>query len=240
MMNCYFIVSALPTVDWFTGAPLTLSKLLSEFSLELEPFKKNVNTLILRNKLIDIADNYTKLFDMEDIPEFLTIYFNNNKTPLDRQNNMEALYVAYYEYLSQSRCKFIARYGQFECTLRSVLAAIRAKRAGLSLEKHTSTCKELKELILQNQTLTDFGLKDVFNEIYQVLEAFDKDIWHRERAIDKIRYDYVSDTYPGNPFTDDTIYAYIVRLSIVERWQTLNKEQGKQYIHSLINEEKPE
>ncbi len=173
----------------------------------------------------------------EDSPDFIIDYLEEFQDPGDRHRNIESLFIAYFEYLKGSKSLFLRDYADFEKKYRTIIAALRMRRLGIELDEKLPGDDELKKTILANLTVPDFGVKTFFPEIEYLLELFEKDTFTRGKGIDKVRYDYLNQISFENPFVEDTIYAYLLRLMVLERWQKLDEERGKEIILSIVTGE---
>ena len=79
-----------------------------------------------------------------------------------------------------------------------------------------------------------FKVRPFFPEIEYLLELFEDDPFTRGKGIDKVRYDFIKETGFENPFVEDAIYAYILRLMVLERWQKLDEARGKEIILYIV------
>ncbi len=168
------------------------------------------------------------------VPYFIIDYLDEYKDSRDRYKNIESLFVSYFEYLKDNKSHFLQDYGDFEIKYRTVIAALRMRRMGIKLDENFPGDDEFKKSILSNTSAPDFGVKALFPEIEYLLELFESDTFTRGRGIDKIRYDFISKTCLENYFVEDTIYAYILRLMVLERWQKLDEERGEEIIKTIV------
>ena len=68
----------------------------------------------------------------------------------------------------------------------------------------------------------------------QVLSGHD--ILVREKGLDSIRWDKISDLTTFNYFDLDAVLGIIAKMSIVERWRALDPESGAEMFQRLIAE----
>jgi hypothetical protein len=170
----------------------------------------------------------------EDFPDFVIDYLKENYDIGARYQNIESLYVSYFEYLRQNESLFLQDYGDFESRLRTVIAALRIRKMGLKLDEKLSGHDEIKQHILSNFNVPDFDLKALFPEIEYLLDIFEEEPITREKGIDKIRYDYLHQMTFENPFVEKTIYSFILRLMILERWENVDEIRGREIISSIL------
>ncbi len=208
--------------EFITGSSKSKESIEAEFK---EPFSRDKGTML---ELIESP---------QDCPEFMTEYLTEYYEMKERYQNIENLYISYFIYLKQSDSPFLRQYGDFEFRLRTVISALRIRKIGIKLEDKLIGDEEFIAIILTNSSAPDFGLTPYFPEISYLLELFDSDPYTREKGIDKLRYDFLQEIGTVNPFIEDTIYAYIIRIMILERWQILNIVQGESIISGIISGE---
>ena len=170
----------------------------------------------------------------EDLPDFVIDYLKENYDIGARYQNIESLYISYFEYLRQNESLFLQDYGDLESKLRTVIAALRIRKKGLKLDEKLSGHDEIKQHILSNFNVPDFDVKALFPEIEYLLDIFEEEPITREKGIDKIRYDYLHQMTFENPFVEKTIYSFILRLMILERWVNVDEIRGREIISSIV------
>ena len=60
------------------------------------------------------------------------------------------------------------------------------------------------------------------------------DLSQRERKADMLRWRWLEDNSFFNNFTVEKLFSYMVRLGMVERWSSLDKEEGQRLFRKLI------
>ena len=97
------------------------------------------------------------------------------------------------------------------------------------------------KVIRENANARDFGLSlelEYFDALQRISE--EEDIYERERRIDKFRWEWLEDNTVFDYFNVEYIFAYLCKLQILERWVSLNAEEGEQIFRDLINNLKNE
>lgn len=177
------------------------------------------------------------IVEPEELPEFIVSFLAENKECVDRYNNFDSLYAAYYDYLGEKDSQFFKEYSLFESSLRKVIAAFRARSQELDLETSVPGSDEITDTILANRTASDFGLKNIFPYIGEIVEVLKEDTLNREKKLDRIRFSFLDNFAVEDPFKEDCVYAYIFQLLLLERWQLLDREKGKQIVSNIVTGE---
>ena len=177
------------------------------------------------------------LVEPDELPEFIVSFLAENKEYIERYENFDSLYAAYYDYLGEKDSDFFKSYSLCESSLRKVIAAFRARSQGLDMEINVPGSDEITETILANRTASDFGLKNIFPYISEMVEVFKEDTLNREKKLDRIRFSFLENFTGEDPFKEDCVYAYIFQLLLLERWQMLDREKGKQIVSNIVTGE---
>jgi hypothetical protein len=259
----HFVVAALPELTYESELPATLSVFLEENSFIFEPYMQELPLLFLLNDIRNMeimlrqSLNPALKLDMfspalitveeterfldnpfinhpDQYPEFMFDYFDRYQDAAERLANIEQLYTMYYSYLQGHPSGFLRYYARVSATLRTAVAAMRIIRAGLPLEDNLRGTPEIVETILEHRTSPDLGLKAVFPEIADVQAMFDYSAIDRERELDRIHFNLLEDVGQETPFGDHVVYAYIIKLFIRDRWNTLDRERGVQILRDTL------
>ena len=75
---------------------------------------------------------------------------------------------------------------------------------------------------------------DYFDDVVRL--ADESDLSQRERKTDLLRWNWLDENTFFNYFTVEKLFSYMVRLSMVQRWTTLDREAGQQLFRKLIND----
>ncbi len=177
------------------------------------------------------------LVEPDELPEFIVSFLTDNKEFAERYENFDSLYAAYYDYLGEKDSDFFKSYSLFESSLRKVIAAFRARSQGLDMETSVPGSDEITDTILANRTASDFGLKNIFSYISEMVEVFKEDTLNKEKKLDRIRFSFLENFTGEDPFKEDCVYAYIFQMLLLERWQMLDREKGKQIVSNIVTGE---
>ncbi len=128
--------------------------------------------------------------------------------------------------------------GWFELNLNigNLLSAIYARKYKMEVAKYIVGNNKTANLIRENSNSRDFGISmelEYFDAIQRISE--EEDIYDRERKIDKFRWDWLEENTVFDYFNIEYIFAYLCKLQILERWVSLNAEEGERVFRELIN-----
>lgn len=196
---------------------------------EFEYFQPAICTVEEIERFIDDPVSYAPDDYSEDILEF----FENIKDNSERYKRIEELYVRYFT-PDANETDFFSYALNVMSVQRTVSQAVRLSRLGLNLEENLIGDEDVVRTILENRSSSDFGLSSQYPFVSDIVSAFDKDIIALEHEMDKIIYEAVMDYKEEDLFGDHVIYAFLIGLFVLDRWQTMDEEQGQNFIDNLL------
>lgn len=126
----------------------------------------------------------------------------------------------FYEAALKSPSRFIREYFSFDLKFRNAKARFLNRAFGRPEAKDT------------------IGIETgEFLEAAKVEETMSmKDILARERALDSIRWDKISELTTFDYFDLDAILGLVAKMLLVDRWRFLDEESGRDMFYTLIAE----
>ena len=151
---------------------------------------------------------------------FITDYLN---TPAESTVlHEDHLATLYYEYAMKCGNKFVAAWFEFNLNINNILVAFTSR--------NTEVCEALR-----TSSARDFGLSgevDVFESLVKISEI--TELVEREKKLDALRWNWMEDAIFFDYFTVERIFAFLLKLEMIERWISLDKERGNQLFRSII------
>ena len=148
----------------------------------------------------------------------------------------DRLWSLFYEYAMGSGNEFVRKWYEFNLDLNNILSAITARTYKLDMQKvivgNNATAQALR-----TSGARDWGLSqeiDFFDDVVRLID--EDDLAMRERKTDQLRWRWLEENTFFNYFTVERLFSYMVRLGMVERWTTLDKEEGQKLFRKLIGE----
>lgn len=165
----------------------------------------------------------------------------NSEIGDDRKHWEDLLSALYMEFGMEIRNSLISRWFEFNLNIGNILTAIYARKYKRNVASAIVGDNEIANKIRENASLRDFGLEQGV-EYWDALFRFseEKDIYERERKIDKLRWDWLEEHTVFNYFDVEYLFAYMCKLQILERWITLNAEEGERVFREMIQNLKKE
>lgn len=143
----------------------------------------------------------------------------------------------YMDYGLDVKNTLIARWFELNLNIGNLLSAIYAKKHGMDVSSVVVGNNEIAQLIRENANARDFGVNEAL-EYYDIIQRIseDTDVFERERKIDRFRWNWLEDNTIFDYFNVEYIFAYLCKLQILERWVSLNAEEGERIFRQLITD----
>ena len=249
MGNYYYIVSGLPDISFDDSkAAMTLEQFRDEVYKSLSAADRKVMDILLLEdecrKLIGsermeelIADVKAQEPCPDDVPQFMYQFVQEwvDDSWRDKASFAEdRLWSLFYEYAMDSTNGFVKRWYEFNMDVNNIQSAITARKYNLDMQKVIVGQNETSHA-LRTSGARDWGLSqelDYFDDVVRLLE--EEDLAHRERRADMLRWNWLEENTFFNFFTVEKLFSFMVRLGMVERWTSLDREKGQQLFRELI------
>ena len=165
--------------------------------------------------------------------EFITAYLALSAEELYRAEDM--LSACYYAYAMNCGNQFVSSWFEFNLNLNNLLAAMTARKYKLDLPSYIIGSTEISEAI-KTSSARDFGLSGIFSQydkVYRISEL--SDLVEKEKKIDILKWEWMEDASFFNYFTVEKLFVFLVKLSMIERWISLDKEKGSEIFRKIID-----
>ncbi len=142
----------------------------------------------------------------------------------------------YMDYGIEVKNSLLSRWFEMNLNINNLLSAIYAKKYNLEVTKVVIGNNDIAKIIRENSNMRDFGLSQEFEYYDAILRlSEDNDIYERERKLDKFRWEWLEENTVYDYFNIEYIFAYLCKLQILERWVSLNAEEGERVFRELIS-----
>ncbi len=141
----------------------------------------------------------------------------------------------YMDYGIDVKNTLMSRWFELNLNIGNFLSAIYARKYGIDVSQVVVGSNTIAQTIRENANARDFGLSqelEYFDAVQRLSE--ETDIYERERKIDKFRWDWLEENTVFDYFNIEYIFAYLCKLQILERWVSLNAEEGERVFRELI------
>lgn len=188
--------------------------------------------------------------ELRPLPEWITHTISNFHTQAggenpDQEQSEEgntcttleaALWGAFYGECARSRCTFVREWFDFDMTVRNLCAAFTARAKGLPVAEQLVGWGEVVQA-LRESSAADFGLRNEIEYIEGIVALLEmKNILEKEHRLDLIRWAKADELTTFNYFDINTILAYLVKINIIHRWVSLDRQAGEKMLKQLLRE----
>ena len=165
--------------------------------------------------------------------EFISAY--KNETPLfpgkEWENQLTELY---YDYVQTLDNEFVRDWYEFEVGLTNILTALNCRKYQMEIQGQLIGDNELTRNLAKSNA-RDFGISNEFPKLEAILRAAEEEnILDKERKIDLLKWDLLDERTFFHYFTIEKIFAYILKLEMIERWLHLDKKTGEELFGRLL------
>lgn len=239
----------------YPGLSVADQKLIDLFYLKFD----NANVLkLLKDKdaAIDLRGNYAAEelaeamalikeggeMDAKVFPSYLSAFISDyfNTSAPEEMLLEDQLAALYYNYAMKCNNRFVASWFEFNLNINNILVAFTARKYKWDIARNVVGNTEVCET-LRTSSARDFGLTgevDYFDSLQKINEI--TELVEREKRIDSLRWNWMEDAIFFDYFTIERIFAFLLKLEMIERWMALDKEKGSQLFRSIIEELKNE
>ena len=146
----------------------------------------------------------------------------------------DRLAARYYAYAMKCKNDFVSKWFEFNLTVNNCLVALTARKYKWDVAScvvgNTEVCEALR-----SSTARDFGLGgelDYFEALMKISET--DDLVEKERKTDQLRWKWLEEESCFHYFTMERLFVFLMQIEMVERWISLDKEQGNRMFRQLI------
>lgn len=230
----------------------TDKKLIDLFYLKFD----NENILkLLKNKdaVIDTRGNFSAVelteyisaikeggvVSPKDFPPYLITFITNfySDTSIDNdfrllENDLAGLY---YAYGMSCKNKFVSSWFEFNLILNNVFTALAARKYKVDIAQSIVGNTEVTEA-LRTSGARDFGLTgevEYFDHLVKISEI--DELLEREKKTDLLKWNWIEDETFFNYFSIERIFVFLLKIEMIERWLSLDKEKGRELFREFID-----
>ena len=247
MAGYYYIISGLPDIGFDDSkAAYTVEQFREEVYDALSTADRKVmDILLLEDECRNLIGSgrmeeliaQVKADETPDEPAFICTFVREWIDDSWRQKAAfpeDRLWSLFYEYAMGCSNGFVRKWYEFNLDMNNILAAITARKYNLDMQKVIVGSNDTANA-LRTSGARDWGLSqelDYFDDIVRLVD--EDDLSQRERKADMLRWRWLEDNTFFNYFTIEKVFSFMVRLSMVQRWSSLDKEKGQQLFRKLI------
>ncbi|MDR2971253.1 MAG: DUF2764 domain-containing protein [Bacteroidales bacterium] len=163
---------------------------------------------------------------------FVLEYKEAQQTDMNTAFWEDRLTELYYQWAINCGNKLISCWFEFNLNLNNILAAYACRK--YQKEAEPVGDNEVAESI-KKSSQRDFGLTGTLDylDVLQRLSE-ESDLFEREKKIDLLKWQWLDEQTFFNYFSIEKVFAYLVKLEIIERWASLDPIEGEKLFRILI------
>lgn len=170
--------------------------------------------------------------------EFIAAYLALPPEELYRAEDMLATY--YYAYAMNCGNEFVSSWFEFNLNINNILAALAARKYKMDVAQVVVGNRDVSEMI-RTSNARDFGLTEMLEYFEPVLRISEIDeLVEREKKIDLLKWNWMEDAVFFNYFTVERIFVFLLKLEMIGRWISMDKEKGSELFRRIIDQLKNE
>lgn len=166
---------------------------------------------------------------------FFKMYLENEGKEADQDISWEdRLAALYYAYALKCSNKFVADWFELNLNINNMLTAITCRKHGLDKAEYIVGENEVAESI-RTSNARDFGLGDTVDYLPTLQRiAEETDLMAREKKVDLLKWEWLEENTFFKPFDIESVFAYLLKLEMIERWVTLDKVTGEKTFREIV------
>lgn len=174
-------------------------------------------------------------FYKEFLSQYLVEEANDNKEfgkkTISWDDRLSALY---YSQAMKCSNSFVSDWFELNLNINNVLTAITCRKHQLDKAEYIVGDNEVAESI-RTSNARDFGLGDSVEYLPELQRiAEEQDLLLREKKIDVLKWKWLDEHTFFKTFDIESVFAYLLKLEMIERWVTLDKATGEQTFRQLV------
>lgn len=169
-------------------------------------------------------------------PEFLSTFareYDNNK---DKQGYFpeDAILLEYYKYAIKCPSQMLSEWFAMNLNVANILTALIAKKYGWNVANYIQGDNAVCDMI-RTSTARDFDLGSELEYVADLMRIVEcEDPVEKEKRIDAFKWMWLEEKTFMDVFSIEAVFAYMCKLEMLERWEKLDAETGRETFQQII------
>lgn len=177
-----------------------------------------------------------------NIPSYFVEFFKLYLAEEAKENKGEKEYISwedrlaalYYAYAMDCGNAFVREWFELNLNINNMLTAITCRKYGFDKAGYIVGHNDVAESI-RTSNARDFGLGDTIDYLPELQRiAEESDLIVREKKVDLLKWKWLDDNTFFKTFDIESVFAYLLKLEMIERWVTLDKNTGEKTFREII------
>jgi len=175
-------------------------------------------------------------FNVHRYPSFLSVFAREYPYNKDKDGYFpeDAILLEYYQYALKCSNRMLREWFEMNLNVTNILTALIAKKYGWNVADYIQGDNEVCEMI-RNSNARDFGLGlelDYMTDLMKIVEC--EDPVEKEKRIDAFKWLWLEEKTFMDVFAIEAVFAYMCKLEMLERWEKLDIETGRETFRQII------
>ncbi|MDR1403098.1 MAG: DUF2764 domain-containing protein [Tannerellaceae bacterium] len=141
----------------------------------------------------------------------------------------------YYRYAAACKNTFVSGWFEMNLNISNLFTALTCRKYQLDKANYIVGNNPVANS-LRTSNARDFGLGDTEDYLMEVQRiAEESDLLLREKKTDQLKWRWLEDNAFFKTFDIESVYAYLLKLEMIERWVTLDKAAGEKTFRQLAD-----
>lgn len=178
----------------------------------------------------------TSFEDDPRFPSFLAEFVREYDERKDDANYFadDALLSRYWTYVKGAKNSVVAQWAELNLNISNILTAFIARQQGWDVSKFIVGDGDVHETLLVSKA-KDFDLSREYDYVAALMKIVECDNpVEKERQIDALRWMWLDDMTFFDGFAVETLYAYLCKAQMLERWRLLDPVFGRERFEEII------
>lgn len=209
-----------------------LVRLLKNSEAEISPLGNYTH-----EQYVDMITSAREMnFNVHRYPAFMSIFARDYLYNVEREGYFpeDALMLAYYQYAMKCPNKTLREWFTMNLNVTNILTALIARKYGWNVGDYIQGDNVVCEMI-RNSNAGDFGLGyelDYMPELMKIVEC--EDPVEKEKRMDAFKWMWLEEQTFMDIFSIEAVFAYACKLEMLERWEKLDLETGRETFRQII------
>jgi len=165
---------------------------------------------------------------------FVEIFKNTHE--FDKVTAQDLLTSMYYDYAIKNSNAFIRHFFEFTLNVKNIVIGHQCRKFDFDPEKAIVGNNKVADAVKSSKS-KDFGLTGEIDNLDTILQiAEEQNILVREQKLDALLWNYLDEHTVFEYFSLEKVFAYLIRIDILERWESIRKQDGKEIFLQTVNQ----
>ncbi|MDR3143128.1 MAG: DUF2764 domain-containing protein [Tannerellaceae bacterium] len=165
---------------------------------------------------------------------FLKLYLSADTNEQKKVSWEDVLAALYYEYAMERKNEIVAGWFEMNLNISNMFTAITCRKYQLDRANYI-VGNNPAAIGMRTSNARDFGLGDTEDYLMDAQRiAEESDLLLREKKTDQMKWQWLEDNTFFKTFDMESVFAYLLKLEMIERWVTLDRATGEKTFRELV------